>query len=446
MIKSSGKLTDLGTYMRDLMSRLYPINRSLAGPGNRKTLEILSEEIPLAQIEVPSQTEVFDWTVPNEWMPREAWLVDPLGQKRAVFLENNLHLVSHSESVDLSLSLKDLLPHIYSLPDQPDVIPYVTQYYERGWGFCMTDNEKRSLPDGRYQIHIDAELSPGKMTLGEVSLPGEQEKEILISTYICHPSMANDNLSGVVVAAGLYKLLEQQCDRRLTYRFIFVPETVGSLSWLNMQSEGVLDRISAGVVLTCLGYDQPFLWKNSRSNNSIVDRVARHCIGSNGSCINFDPATGSDERQYCSPGFNLPIGMLCRSYPGKFSSYHTSADTVEKIHSRTLGSSLDLVAEICRSLECNDYVYERVDPKGEPMLSKRNLYSQLSIKKAGNFDRSKEFRTHLMWVLNYCDGAHSFIDIAEMSGLGICDLAYAAEVADHAGLLRPTLGENEVNR
>ncbi len=215
-----------------------------------------------------------------------------------------------------------------------------------------------------------------------------------------------------------------------------MPETIGSLSWLDIQGRDAQKRIVAGVVLTCLGYETPFLWKKSRSNNSLVDRIAQHCIGRNGACINFDPVTGSDERQYCSPGFNMGVGMLCRSYPGSFPEYHTSADTPDKIDSSTLESSLNLVFKICRSLECNDYRYTRVNPNGEPMLSRRKLYESIGIKKVGDFDRSKEFRTYLIWLLNYCDSMHELIDIAEMSDLDLPTLAEAAKITENAGLLK----------
>jgi aminopeptidase-like protein len=428
---------NMGLWMHQLMLRLYPICRSLAGPGNRETLNILKEEMPLQCIEAPSGSKVFDWVVPNEWVPREAWLVDLNGKKHADFSQHNLNLVSHSEPVKKEMDLDELLPYIYSLPDQPDAVPYVTSYYKKGWGFCMSDREKKLLPKGRYSVHIDTDLKYGSMSLGEVFLPGSHssKKEILISTYICHPSMANDNLSGVVVAAGLYKLLAKNKQRKLGYRFLFVPETIGSIAWLSMQKDDISERIAAGVVLSCIGNDAPFTWKRSRRGCTYMDRIAQHCIGDNGRCIDFTPVTGSDERQFCSPGFDLNMGLLSRSYPGTFPFYHTSKDTPDKTPSHALADSLDLLYKICMSLEANSIKYKRVDPRGEPMLSKRGLYHSVSVRKEGQFDRSLDPRTALMWVLNFCDGEHELIDIAEQSGLNLLTLSEAAEKAADSGVL-----------
>jgi aminopeptidase-like protein len=425
----------MGEWMHQLLLRLYPICRSLAGPGNRETLDILGETMPLQRTEVPSGREVLDWVVPDEWTPREAWMMGPDGKKRAVFSQHNLNLVSHSEPMDSEMELEALLPHIYSLPDQPDVVPYVTRYYQRGWGFCMSEKEKQALPQGRYQVHIDADLQPGSISLGEVVLRGESDREILISTYICHPSMANDNLSGVVVATGLYRLLEQKKRRRYSYRFLFVPETVGSIAWLSLQDERTLNRIDAGVVLSCVGNDAPFTWKRSRRANTVVDRIAENRIGSHGVCIDFTPVTGSDERQFCSPGFDMEMGLLSRSYPGTFPSYHTSADTPDGTPPQALATTLEYLYDICMGVESNTVRYRRVDPRGEPMLSKRGLYHSVSVRKGEKFDRSLDPRTALMWVLNLCDGEHELIDIAERSGLRLQALSDAAERATDAGVL-----------
>jgi aminopeptidase-like protein len=427
---------NLGKWMHDLLLELYPICRSLAGPGNRETLNIIKKHIPLSVIEIPSQSKVFDWTVPKEWSPKEAWLIDPNGKKRAIFSQNNLNLVSHSIPVNKEMDLSDLLPHIYSLPDQPDVIPYVTSYYKESWGFCMSDNERRSLPEGKYQIYIDSKLNIGSMSLAEVLLPGESKEEILISTYICHPSMANDNLSGVVVSVGLYKTISQLKNRKYSYRFLFVPETIGSLAWLAYQNENeVQERTKAGVVLSCIGNDGPFTWKRSRHGNSIIDRVVELCLGDNGTCFDFTPVTGSDERQFCSPGFDMKIGLLSRSYPGTFSFYHTSADTPEKTPPHALAGSLDCLHKICIGMEVNGIKYRRINPYGEPMLSKRGLYDAVSIRKEEDFNYSADLRTHLMWVLNYSDGNHTLLDISEKSRLDLHLLYKAAEVAHDAKVL-----------
>lgn len=425
----------LGKSMHDLLTRLYPICRSLAGPGNRQTLDILGESIDMERLEIPSGTEVFDWTVPDEWIVRAAHITGPDGQVYADFALNNLHLVSHSEPMNVELDLEDLLGHIFTLPDQPDLIPYVTSYYNRNWGFCMTEQQKQKLPKGRYKVFVDTELKPGNMSIGEAFLEGESDKEILISTYICHPSMANDNLSGVVTATGLYKLLKAQTNRRLSYRFVFLPETIGSIAWLAINKEVVKARTEACLVLSCIGNDAPFTYKASRNGKADVDRIAMQVIGDGGGRIEFTPVTGSDERQFCSPGFDLPTGLVSRSYPGTFPFYHTSGDTPDRTPPHALQESVEVLRDICLGVEANTIKYRRMEPYCEPMLSKRGLYHSVSIRKGADFDRSKDPRTALMWVLNQSDGEVSLVDIAEKSGINILTLFEAAERAAEAGVL-----------
>ena len=425
-----------GEWMHALLRRLFPICRSLAGPGNRRTLDIVGQYVELLKRhEIASGTHVFDWVVPDEWIPRSAEIVAPDGSVYARFSDNNLHLASHSEPVNVELELGELLPHIYSLSDQPDVIPYVTRYYKKGWAFCMADRERRSLPPGRYKVHIDADLTPGSMSLAEACLPGKSKKEILISTYICHPSMAYDNLSGVVVAVGLHRLLAALSQRYYSYRFLFLPETIGSIAWLSANREHVKERTEAGLVLSCVGNDAPFTYKASRRGNCTVDRIAVSCMDERGQRMDFTPVTGSDERQFCSPGFDLPVGLVSCSYPGTFAQYHTSADNPEITTARALGQSLQYVYEICLAFEANATRYRRVDPYCEPMLSKRDLYHPVSIRKGAHFDRNKDPRTALMWVLSMANGEKALIDMAERSGLSVLALFEAAELAANAGIL-----------
>lgn len=425
----------LGPWMHDLLVRLFPICRSLAGPGNRETLDILEETVAFTRTEVPSGTEAFDWTVPEEWWPKSAEITGPDGQSRARFADNNLHLVIGSEAVDAEFDLDDLLPRIHSLPDQPDLIPYVTSYYKRTWGFCMTDREKQALPPGRYRVKIEAEHRPGALTFAEAVLPGASDREILVSTYFCHPSMANDNLSGVVVSAALWRMMAARADRRFTYRFLLVPETIGAIAWLAANRDAVRDRTEAAIVFSCVGDEGGPIWKSSRQGNAAVDRIAAHRIGEGGTVMPFTPVAGSDERQFCSPGFDLPAGLLTRSHPGKFAAYHTSGDTPDFVTAEGLAGSLAVAHDICVGVEANATRWRRTDPYCEPMLSKRGLYHTTSIRKSAGFDRATDPRTALMWVLNMCDGEHSLIDIAERSGLPLLALADAVDRAADAGIL-----------
>lgn len=429
------QVADQGRWMHDLMRRLFPICRSLTGPGNRETLAILAEDIDLSVVEVASGTDVFGWTVPNEWRPRSAEIIGPDGVCRARFADNNLHLVNGSEAIDREMDLDELLPHIYSLPNAPDLIPYVTSYYHPHWGFCMTDAEKQALPAGRYNVKIDVESLPGHLVYGEAVLPGASEREVLIDTYICHPSMANDNLSGVVVAAALYRALAALPDRHFTYRFIFVPETIGSLCWLKNNEHSAVGNVHAGLVLSCVGDDGPHTYKKSRQGSTEIDRLAASVLRDAGETLDFFPNSGSDERQFCSPGFDLPVGMLSRTYPGKWPYYHTSGDTVERIKPEVLAGSLETCLRMTLGLEANARRYRRTDPRGEPMLSKYDLYHRQNVRMNTNDDSERLQRGALMWLLNLADGENSLLDIAERSGADVVDLAALAERLVDVGLL-----------
>lgn len=423
-----------GTWMHDLLVRLFPICRSLAGPGNRETLRILGEHLPLQVVEVPSGTDVFGWTVPDEWWPHSAEITGPDGTTYARFAEHNLHLVNGAHSIDIEFDREELLKHIYSLPDQPDLIPYVTSYYHPHWGFCLPDAVKSALPPGRYRARIDAEHRPGSLVYGEAVLPGEVEDEVLISTYICHPSMANDNLSGVVTAAALFRRLSEVRDRYYTYRFVFTPETIGAMCWLMNNEKTAVPRIRAGLVLSCLGEDDRFSYKQSRRGDAEIDRIGRAWMRGDGEVLEFFP-TGSDERQYGSPGFNLPVGLISRPYPGEWPYYHTSGDTPARITAPILGSSLDLVCNLVMSLEWNRWVYRRTDPRGEPMLSKFDLYHRLHARENYTADSLWQERTTMLWLLNMADGEHDLIDVAEKSGASVAQVASLAERLLKVGLL-----------
>ena len=428
-------IENAGPEMLERLRRLFPICRSLTGDGNRETLSILSETMDLNVVEVPSGTRVFDWTVPDEWNPRSAEIVTPDGKHIARFEDNNLHLMSYSEPVDLELPLEDLLSHLYSLPDRPDLMPYVTSYYSRNWGFSLPENEKKNLKPGTYKVRIDADLKPGNLVYGEAVLPGESKQEILIDTYICHPSMANDNLAGVVLAQKLYQLLSQLESRKYTYRFVFVPETIGALCWLKNNEGETLDHIVSGLVLTVIGTDLAFEYERSRRGDAIVDRVAEISVSSDAGVMkDFQPDGGSDERQYNSPGFNLPVGML-RKMPVTWPYYHTSGDTVERMEPKNLVDGLNMVWRIVAGMEVGLNVYARTEPRGEPMLSKYGLYKTVNYRQVAK-DYIRETHRRMMWLLNYADGQSDLISLAKIVKCDLIELHAMAERLTEVGLLK----------
>ena len=432
------RASGMGAEMHAMLRRLFPICRSITGPGTRETLAILSEDIDLDVVEVASGETVFGWTVPQEWHPRRADITGPDGRIHASFADNNLHLVNGSTAIDAKMSLEELLPHIYSLPEQPDLIPYVTSYYHPHWGFCMSEREKQALTPGTYEVRIDATHSDGALVYGEAALAGRSDQEILISTYICHPSMANDNLSGVVVAAALYRLLAARDDLFYTYRFLFTPETIGSLCWLKNNETTSVPRIRSGLVLSCLGDDGPFNYKRSRRGDAQIDRVASRLLGDDDTLHDFFPNSGSDERQFCSPGFDLPVGMLSRTYPGQWPYYHTSGDTVERLGPDILGCSLERVEILISGLEAAAAeTYVRTEPRGEPMLSKYDLYHRQNLRRNTEADTERDYRGQMMWLLNLADGDHSLQDIAERSGGDLESLREIAGILEKVGLITP---------
>jgi aminopeptidase-like protein len=410
-------------HMFALCERLFPIPRSLTGDGVRETLSILSERIPLEVREVPTGTPILDWVVPREWNLKDAWIEGPDGSRVVDVADSSLHVVGYSVPVRRSMPLAELREHLHTLPDHPDWITYRTSYWEERWGFCLEHARLEELQEGEYEVCIDATLEDGSLTFGELFLAGEVEDEVLISTHICHPALANDNLSGIAVATWLAQRLAE-APRRLSYRFLFVPGTVGALTWLAL-NEGGVDRIRHGLVLTLLGRPGGFVYKRSRRGHADVDEAAAYALGEAGEVRDFDPY-GYDERQYCSPGFDLPVGRLTRTPHGEFPEYHTSADNLDLIDPGALAEALETVESIVEILE-GDGRYLNLSPKGEPQLGRRGLYQSLG---GGTGGRERELA--LLWVLSFSDGRHSLLDVARRSGLPFEAIRAAADaLRDH---------------
>ncbi len=406
-----------------LFDRLWPINRSLTGNGVRKSFDILSEYIDLEITEVPSGAKVFDWVVPPEWNINDGYIVTPDGNKIASFLKNNLHVLGYSLPVDKKMSFEELLPHIYTLPEQPDVIPYLTSYYKERWGFCMPHKDFLSLPkEGLYHVYIDSKLEPnGSLTYGEAILPGRIKKEIIFSTSICHPSLANNELSGIIVSIYLLKKLKKLKDRYYTYRFIFIPETIGAIAYLHNKGDYLKENIHAGLIITCAGDEGMFTYKRSRKKdtetNKVAEHILKHYANENHRVVDFIPI-GSDERQFCSPGFNLPFGSLMRTMYGEYKEYHTSADNKEFISFNALKKTVEMYFKVCQAFEINQK-YMNQNPYGEPFLSKHNLYPDLSSASG----IKEHWLKQILFILNYSDGETPLIEIAEKLNVPILDLS-----------------------
>lgn len=412
--------------------RLWPICRSITGNGLRESLDILSELIPLVKKEIPTGTSVFDWTVPKEWNVTDAYILTPSGDKIADFKLNNLHLVNYSIPVNQKISYSELVKHIHTLPNQPDAIPYVTSYYKERWGFCLSHNEFSKLStEGEYTVVIDSKLENGSLTYGECLLKGESEKEIFISTYVCHPSMANNELSGPLAAAFLYQRLASMSNRKFTYRFAFIPETIGAICYLHENGDAMKSRTHAGFVMTCCGNKDIFHYKRTRIGNSITDKAVEHFLSqtqSDFSIRNFRP-DGSDERQYCSPGFNLPVGSLMRTPYYEYSQYHTSLDNKSFIDFESLAGTVDAYFHILQIIELNN-TYLNTVMYCEPQLGKRDLYPS-SLSPAD----SREFIDIVLHLLNYSDGTNDLIDIANKQGVDVLKYAEPLKKCLEKGVL-----------
>jgi aminopeptidase-like protein len=426
-----------GAEMHALIRDLYPICRSITGDGFRASLRRLAEVVPIALTEVATGTRVLDWTVPNEWNIKDAWIADPSGRRVVDFRASNLHVVSYSVPVRARMSLASLRSRLHTLPAQPELIPYRTTYYAEDWGFCLAQRVLDDLPEGDYEVCIDSTLAPGNLTYGECVLPGSSTDEVLISVHSCHPSLANDNLSGMAVAALLARLLSQE-PLRHTFRFLFIPGTIGSITWLAMHGADV-QSIRHGLVLSCLGDPGQSTYKRSRRGDALVDRAASHVLEQGGphTLLDFVPY-GYDERQYCSPGFDLPVGCLTRTPNGRFPEYHTSADNVDFVSPQALEDSLAKVLAIVEILE-HDSAYLNLNPKGEPQLGRRGLYRHTGGTSPAGFEMA------LLWVLNFSDGLHSLLDIAVRAALPFTTIRGAAEALRDAGLLRAR-DEREADR
>ena len=426
----------LGDDLLGLVRELWPLPRSITGDGVRETLGLIGERIPLAVTEVPTGTHVLDWEIPNEWNLNEAWIEDESGVRVIDTARSNLHVVGYSRPVDLELSREELLDHVHTLPDRPQLVPYKTSYYQETWGFCMSHEQLTALPRGRYRVHIDTRLAPGGLTYAECVVPGHSTREVLVSSHVCHPSLANDNLSGISVATGLAEALLRGPRPRYTYRFLFIPGTIGSITWL-AGHEAVVGRIAHGVVLSGVGDRGPLTWKRSRRGDAVVDRAAAHVLAEldpDHAVLEFTPY-GYDERQFCSPGFDLPVGRLSRTPHGTYPEYHTSGDDLDFVSARQLGGALRALATIVTVLE-GDGTYRNTNPKGEPQLGRRGLYRTI-----GGGIESESAEMALLWVLNQSDGKHSLLDIAIRSSLPFRVVRRAADALLEANLLAPVVGD-----
>lgn len=420
----------LGEQMYELAAELYPICRSITGDGFRHSLDIIRGHIPIVTHEVPTGTRVFDWIVPKEWNISDAWIKDDRGVKIVDFKNCNLHIVNYSIPVQARITLSELKKHLHYLPESPDLIPYRTSYYKETWGFCLTYNQAQSLRASQYDVYIDSSLEDGHLVYGEYCLEGETEEEVLISCHACHPSLANDNLSGMAVVTFLAKHISK-LPRRYTYRFLFIPGTIGSLVWL-ARNEDRLARIKHGLVVACVGDRGHLTYKKSRRGDAAIDRAASRVLRESGrpyEILDFSPY-GYDERQYCSPGINLPVGRLTRTPHGRYPEYHTSADNLDFIQPTFLYDSFATLSAVLDLLE-NSVYYTNVQPKGEPQLGRRGLYRAL-----GGFSDSNESEQAMLWILNLSDGDHSLADIAEQSSLDIDLITQTANVLRQHGLLR----------
>ncbi len=421
-----------GDEMERLMRELYPLCRSITGEGVRATFRALQTRIPLVVYEVPSGTTVLDWTVPPEWNITDAFIKDARGERVVDFRASNLHVMSYSRPVRGTMSLNELQPHLFSLPEHPQWIPYRTSYYKENWGFCVSHEQLQRLTDQEYEVCIDSRLEAGSLTYGECIVPGRVRDEVLVSCHTCHPSLCNDNLSGIAVATALARSLLQDKPYH-TYRFVFLPGTIGSITWLAM-NEATLSRIRHGLVLTGVGDEGAVTYKRSRQGDAEIDRAMVHVLRHSGAAhriIDFFPY-GYDERQYCSPGFNLPVGCFMRTPHGEYPEYHTSADNLAFVKRSSLEASYALCLSVFRLVDQNRR-YVNQNPKGEPQLGRRGLYRQVAGQQG---KQSRELV--LLWVLNLSDGHHSLLDIADRAQVPFGEVAEAAHALERCGLLKET--------
>ena len=424
-------INNIGLELHSLAKRLWPINRSITGEGVRKTLLVLKELNPKLSInEVPSGTKVFDWEVPREWHVNDAYIITPSGKKICNFKENNLHLLGYSIPIQKKINLKELQKYLYSIPEQPSAIPYVTSYYEERWGFCLSQNERDLLEEGDYLVFVDSKLFDGSLTYGEIFIKGSSDKEIFLSTYICHPFMANNELSGIVVSSYIANWIANKKDNRFSYRFVFIPETIGSITYLSKNIKRLKSKVFAGYNITCVGDNRGYSYLPSRNGNTISDLVGKHVLK------HIDPAykiyewkdRGSDERQYCSPGVDLPIATIMRTKYGMYEEYHTSLDDlVNVVTPEGLQGGYNIIKLAIEALENNKY--PKVNFICEPQLGKRGMYPTLSTKAS-----STEVNL-IMDIISYSDGNSSLIEIAELCKVPIWQLYPIIEQLTHNNLI-----------
>ncbi|MEU9192547.1 DUF4910 domain-containing protein [Streptomyces hundungensis] len=423
-------VTALGEEMHALVERLYPLCRSITGDGVRATLAIVDQYIPLQVHEVPTGTRVLDWTVPQEWNIRDAYIADATGRRVVDFAASNLHVLGYSTPVSATMSLDELRPHLHTLPDQPALVPYRTSYYTPQWGFCLAQDTLDALPDGEYQVCVDSTLADGHLTYAEHVVPGQVADEVIVSCHVCHPSLANDNLAGIAVAVFLARRLAEQSPY-YTYRFLFAPGTIGAITWLARNAEQI-ERVKHGLVLACAGDRGQLTYKQSRSGDAEIDRVMRHVLHTSQrphAVREFTPY-GYDERQFCSPGFDLGVGSLSRTPYAGYPEYHTSADDLDFVRAEAMADTLAVCGEAFAVLDRNRR-YVNLSPYGEPQLGRRGLYDSL-----GGRSDAKQAEMAMLWVLNYADGEHSLLDVAERSRLPFEAVAAAAGALRDAGLIK----------
>jgi aminopeptidase-like protein len=415
----------VGQELHELMRELFPIRRSLTGDGVRETLAVLAREVPLEVIETPTGTPIFDWTVPREWNVREAWIEAPDGDHVLDLADSPLHVLGYSAPVDAVVPLAELREHVFTHPDDPDLVPYRTSYWEEQWGFCMTRRRLDALPEGDYRVRIGSTLREGSLTSGELTIPGETENEFLVSTYLCHPALANDNLSGVVLLWALARTLREQRLRH-TFRLVWGPGTLGPLCWLARNRDG-LERIAHGLVVSCVGDPGPLRYKRSRRGDATIDRAAVYLLDREpGALVSDWQPGGGDERQYCSPGFDLPVGTLSRTPHGLFPEYHSSADDLDLVSAESLGASFRAALELIDLVETN-VRFRNLSPYGEPQLGRRGLYQ--SVPDGTNPEAA------YLWLLSLSDGSHDLLAIAERSGLPFEAVRDAAATLERHELL-----------
>ena len=439
MISSTARTQDrdlsaVGREMYAFLADLFPICRSITGDGLRQTLKMIGARVPIEVHEVPTGSPALDWSVPNEWNIRDAYIKDGRGRRVVDLRSSNLHVMGYSRPIRARMRLSELRDHLHTLPDHPDWVPYRTSYYREDWGFCLSDRLLRSLPDEEYEVCIDSVLEPGHLSYGELLVHGETAEEVLISCHVCHPSLANDNLSGIALATQLAAGLVTTVPR-YSYRFLFVPGTIGSLTWL-ARNESVVSRIRHGLTVACVGDPGPMSYKRSRRGDAEIDRAATHVLrhlDGDHRILEFSPY-GYDERQYCSPGFDLPVGSLTRTPHGRYAEYHTSADDLSFVQPEAMGDSLAAYLGVIEVLEGNR-TYLNLSPMGEPNLGRRGLYPSV-----GGTDADTA-QLAMLWILNQSDGLHDLLDVAERSGLPFNVVRGAAESLLEHGLLeevRPT--------